>query len=388
MTHQVKITYKQLYIFSLCLYFLALPLGAVNLGVLGSALKIFAVLPIIIALFGSGSFKLKKPILGQLLFTLFATLSVSWSVSMEVSLPRVFTYVQLFLLLISGSFFHFSEKDIQKCKMALVWSSRITVAVVLLFGSYIENRLFLDGVIQEDPNYLCAYFSFGVIAAVQELQLNNPFRKKIVYLAELTAYLYMILSTGSRGGLISILAGVLIYYLTTGERTRKSAVLKITAIFFIFIVLNFLMEYLPEELKIRYTIENVVARGGSGRMEIWTSIIDMYKSAPIARKLFGHGTATIIYSFIKYGYDIRHVAHNIFLETLIELGIIGLIIYICAIFAFLKAAWRNTDKFAFAVVISMVVLSMTISISTFKPYFNIMLYIIATDNRVLRKSLH
>ena len=69
-----------------------------------------------------------------------------------------------------------------------------------------------------------------------------------------------------------------------------------------------------------------------------------------------------------------------FIESLLELGVVGLIIYAVAIFSFIKAAWKQKNKFAFAVVMCMFVLSLSTSIYTFKPYFNIMLYIILLLN--------
>lgn len=68
--------------------------------------------------------------------------------------------------------------------------------------------------------------------------------------------------------------------------------------------------------------------------------------------------------------------HNMFLETLVELGAMGLVFYCFAIGKFVKRASEFRDKFSFAVIVCMVVMSLSTSIYTFKPYFNIMLFIV------------
>lgn len=376
MQRQTRITYKRLYVVSLCLYLLCLPLGAVNIGTLGSAAKLLAILPIGLALVGGRIAKMQKTILLQLLFTLVAALSIVWSVSTEESFSRVFSYIMLFLLLFSGCMFDYSDRDIQKIKLSLVWSSRITAILVLLFGSYIEKRLYMEGIIQEDPNYLCAYFAFGVIAALQQILSREKFFGKIWPIVELAIYLYVVVLTGSRGGLIAIMAGILMYFLYTGNRSAKGIVLKISAMVVVLLLLSVAMNYIPEELRIRFTVEDVVSGGGSGRITIWKNAWDLYINSPLWRKLVGYGTATIITCFDKYGYSRLQVAHNIFLETLVELGFAGFCIYSMTILAFVKATRKNVDKFSYAVLVCMIVLSLSVSLYTFKPYFHIMLYIL------------
>lgn len=373
---RTRTTYKQLYIVTLCLYLISLPLGAINVGALGSVARFFAVLPIGFALLGGRGAKLNKAILLQLLFVLFATISVAWSIALENSFSRVFSYILLFMLLLSGCMFDYSSYDLHKIKMSLIWSSRITAAVALLFGSYMEQRLFMEGIIQEDPNYLCAYFAFGVIAALQRIMSVDKFSGKVWSAVELAIYLYVIVLTGSRGGLIAIMAGMLMCFLYTGKHSMRNIVLKVSVMLALLLLLSLVMNYIPEGLRIRFTVENVVARGGSGRMKIWTSAWDLYTNSPIWRKLIGYGTATIVNCFTIYGYSVRNVAHNIFLETLVELGLIGFCIYTMTIVAFSKAARKNADKFSHAVLVCMIVLSMSVSLYTFKPYFHIMLYIL------------
>ncbi len=377
---RLKFTYKDLYIFFLIIYIICLPLNAMNIGPFGSALKIIAILPIGLAFIGGKNIVLNTPARTQLFFTLFAFFSIIWSVSIDVSLGRVISYFLLFALLISGSAFKYTEEDIKKIKYALAWSSRFTAAVMLIFAEYVRGRFRLMGIIEEDPNYLCAYLAFGVVYAISILTTKEKPIKKVLAVAELILYFYLVLVSGSRGGLLAIIAAAVIYLMTYGEKNIKNIGRKIVFLTLIVILVIVMIDYLPENLKLRFTMENVVEDGGSGRTELWAQAFDLFANGNIFRQLFGFGTATIATCFLRYGYSEVNVAHNMFIETLAELGVVGVILYSVAIFSFIKAAFKFKDKFAFSVIFCMFVMSLSTSIYTFKPYFNIMLFIIMLQN--------
>lgn len=380
----MTITNKRIYLFFLIIYIVCLPLNAMNIGAFGSALKILAILPILIAMLSGNKIQLQKSLRWQLYFTLYAIMSISWSTSYSLSASRCVTYVLLFILLLSTSFFRFDEKELSKVKIALVWSSRITVVLLLIFGDIVEGRLYLQGILSEDPNYICAYFAFGAVFALNKIMSYKKILSKICGIFELCLYVYVAFLTGSRGGLIALLSAIGIYIITFSKSEKKYIVAKTICFVLVFIAINIILDNLPQELKTRFDFDNVLDSGGSGRTELWTNAIDMFKNANIFTKLFGFGTGTAQNNMLNFGYSRVNVVHNIFLETLVELGIIGLIIYTVAIFLFAKRAFQSKDKFAFAVIVCMIVLSLSTSIYAFKPYFNIMLYIVMLKNKSIK----
>lgn len=377
---KIKISYKQFYISLLFFYIICLPLNTINLGSWGAALKMLAILPVCIALFGGDRIRLNAPVLIQMLFTVFAACSLAWTIHMDNSSERVTSYVLLLALLISGAAFKYTEEDVGKIKRALIWSSRLTAVVMLFFAEYVDGRLQLTGAIEEDPNYLCAYLAFGVVYAIEVLTGKDTVKRKLLSSLELIIYFYLTLVSGSRGGLLAIAGGagafLVAYRGGNGKGVLKRTALTVLALGVIFLLINLL----PEELSERFTIESVEESGGSGRLEIWEQAIDLFTKSDVSRQFFGYGTATVSRAFEIYGYRRAQVVHNMFLETLVELGIIGLIIYSAAIFAFIKAAYKFADKYAFSVMFSMFVMSLSTSLYTFKPYFNIMLFIIILQN--------
>lgn len=374
---------KELYLFSLGIYLICMPLGAMNIGLVGSALKIVAVLPVLAAVFGSRCMKIRLPIFTQIAFACFAAISVLWSIAYNVSIERVISYVLLLLVLLSGCFFSYTEKEVDRIKRILVWSSRVTVIAVLLFGGLIENRLYLNGIINEDPNYLCAYFLFGVIAALQRTTYDEKGITKVKVFLELTIYLYLILSTGSRGGLLAIMAGVAVYFLNYEDFFSRKSLIKVVTLILLLFVFLLLMYILPDELRMRFTVDSVADSGGSGRTQIWANISHVLSNSNLGRQLFGYGTGTIKEVLAQFGFPPK-VAHNIFLETLVELGVTGLLVYAFSIFSFIKVSFGQKDKFALCVIVGMFVLSLSTSIYTFKPYYNIMLYILLCQRKESR----
>jgi hypothetical protein len=370
------ISKKKLYLITLIIYLVCLPLNAMNIGAFGSALKVIALLPIFLA-FSTLTIRYNELLKAQTIFTLFAGVSIIWSFSVDSSVGRVISYVELLALLYSGSSFEYTENELKKVKISLAWASRFTAIVMLRYAVYYKGRLRLMGIIKEDPNYLCAYFAFGAIVALQKLVDGDKIWMKITGILEIVLYFYLTLVSGSRGGLIAILGGMVAYFLISlGKKDIKKSIGLILAFIIIVVVFTKLINYLPAALQARFSIADVASDGGSGRIEIWSNGWDLYSKSSIFRWIFGFGTATTRYCFEYFKYSQVNVMHNMFLETLLELGVVGLGLYCLAIGKFVKCAAFLKDKFAFAVIICMVIMSLSTSIYTFKPYFNIMLFIV------------
>lgn len=373
-------SFKSVYVFLISIYLLSLPLNAVNIGKFGSAMKLFAILPIGFALVCGSRSKLHSTEKWQLAFTVFASLSVFWSISTTLSFSRGVTYISLFMLLFSATMFEYNEKDVKILKRCLVYSSRAMALILLFFGKIIRGRLWLHGVITEDPNYICAYFAFGEIYCLNILVTEKRLSRRLLALAELLFYVFVTFMTGSRGGLLAMLASLGIFILSYSGRGSRRLFGRMVCLLLILLILYTSIDLLPESLKMRFSLDDLTQTGGSGRIELWINAVDMYiRSDPITY-FIGSGTSTARYNMALHGYRRVNVVHNIFLETLVELGIIGLIFYTLAIVSFIKKAFTYKDKFAFAVIVFMFMLSLTTSLYAFKPYFNIMLYIIVLQN--------
>ena len=373
---------KKLYITALNLYFICLPLNTINLG-LGSILKFIAIIPVGIALLNAKwKIRVCKFFSFQILFSFFATMSIIWSVNIQMSIDRCVSYWLLTVLLLSGTFYSYDSTDIDRIKTGLLWSSRSTGIVMLLFSDFTQGRFLLRGIIKEDPNYLCGYLMAGTVITVAELL--TPRKKGSRAIIELIIYIFLLIGTGSRGGLIAVAVAVvsLIIASKSDILSFKKKMFVIVTIAGFIVLINV---FLPKQLLARFSFSNVIASQGTGRFDIWEKGIEVYKDLGVFNKIFGIGTGTITTVLRVFQYHVFHnyVMHNIFLETLVELGIIGILIYIINIFKFVSTSHKLDDKFSYCVLLSMIALSMSTSLHTFKPQFNILLFIIISSRKTL-----
>lgn len=371
---------KDLYITLLTIYFICLPLDGMVLGSIGSPLKLIAIPPLALAVFCARKIRLNSLIKSLLLYLAFVLLSCLWSINPSMSVSRCVSIVLLFALTLSSAVFEYDDYDIFKLKRALLWSTRSTAMVMLLTSEFKYGRFILGGKIDEDPNYLCGFLFAGIIYIIQKI-INKEYRARDI--VEFIIYAVLVLLTGSRGGLIAITVSAVAYFLFGQESESKNTIRNIGILLLIIFLMVFSVNFLPAELQARFNLIEAVASGGTGRTDIWTRGIEIFRDSTLGRQLFGIGTGTITQVLIMtfYGRTSGYVMHNIYLETLLELGIVGLFVYMHWIITFLRTSYRQTDKFACFVMLGIAILALTTSLDTFKPYFNIMLLIIAQSNR-------
>lgn len=370
---------KKAYVFFLCVYLISLPLSAMSIGALGSGSKLIALLPVLLAVTRAKRVYINTPIKLYFIYIVICGISVLYSLDTTLASSKFWSLLLLFLLLASSCCFSFNSRDTEKLKQALVWSSRISCLLCLMFNNFVEGRLsFQNGVFSEDQNYFCAYLAFGIIYAVEKL-LDNEAKKrhKIIALIEVVVYLSVALLTGSRGGMIALLFGIVLFILLSNNKVISLKTIFTVAI--ISIALYIGTQFLSDDILSRFTFQNVRETGGTGRTVIWSKALYMFKQSSILRKMFGQGIGNTITAWSHYGIYEMHVCHNMFIESLIEIGLVGLVAYTSTIFSFMKSAFYR-QKYAFGVIVVMFFLSLSTSISTFKPYINIMLYILCLIN--------
>lgn len=375
------INIKKTYVFSLCIYLVALPLGAMSIGLIGSALKLIAILPVLLAITRIRKFYTSIPIKMYFIYMLICGISVFYSLEISPALSKFSSILLLFLLLASSCCFKYLCRDIAALKKALVWSSRISCILCLMFNNFVEGRMyFQNDIFSEDPNYFCAYLSFGAIYAVEKI-INNDEQVKyrILALIEIIVYLTVALLTGSRGGLLALLFGIILFIIFSNKKIISFKTMLIIVIISLSLYIG--TQFLSDDILARFTLQNVRETGGTGRTVIWKKAIKMFEKSGVIRKMFGQGIGNTVAAWPRYGFFEMHVCHNMFIESLVEIGIIGLLAYISTIYCFIKHAFKK-DKYAFGVIVVMFFLSLSTSISTFKPYINIMLYILCLENCV------
>jgi len=176
-------------------------------------------------------------------------------------------------------------------------------------------------------------FVFGLFVVDKQIW------RRIGYVIIILANSYCLLYSFSRGAYVSFLAGLLFIGIV---RSRKLIVLLLALLLcWEFIVPFSVVERIKGTYEIQQERTDTVTVGDTelvtaGRTQLWTMALEHFFKNPIL------GTGFNTYSKLT-GWD----THNVYLKTMAEQGIIGLLIYLGLYFMALKSGWRlyrNADE--------------------------------------------
>jgi len=190
---------------------------------------------------------------------------------------------------------------------------------ITVFGS---NYLGLGRVISLAFLLLIAYFMFWA--------RNVYWKLFTIIMASL--YLWLLLVTGGRGPFLAAILSGLIPLIFTIHLDLKKKIIRVrkyvVPILIMVIVSISLFVYLSETGHMTQTYSRllVLTQTGMGdsageRLQHYVHAIEYWKQAPI----FGYGIGS--WPIIDGGIDMRGYPHNIVLEILVELGLVGLLIF-------------------------------------------------------------
>ncbi len=165
--------------------------------------------------------------------------------------------------------------------------------------AYVIPRLCSTGLFN-DPNDLCNIVVIGILISLfVMIELRRGFHR-LLWLAPIGMQLYAVKLTYSRGGLIALSAGIL-----TFVRARfgwKKTVL----------VTGLLLPVVLVSFGGRQTTVDISNDTSQSRIQLWAEGFAVFPQSP----LFGIGMG-------EYAERFRHVAHNSFVHTYVELGFVG-----------------------------------------------------------------
>lgn len=150
--------------------------------------------------------------------------------------------------------------------------------------------------------------------------------KKTRYILLLIVAALLVVST-KRAGTAIVFSGIVLYFISDthiqgsvkakANRIITYSILVIAATYFGYALIN------RYEISILERFSRVLDDGGSNRKYIWQDVMEHYHQSPVLNKIFGHGFHAVYYKVQPYGYP--RMAHNSYMETLYDYGIVGLI---------------------------------------------------------------
>ena len=150
-------------------------------------------------------------------------------------------------------------------------------------------------------------------------------KREKVFLSFITGILILI--SLKRAALITFVLGLFGYFLCSlyqNNSKRKRMLYIIVVMLMIFLFSYFALSYYDSYIfDVIGRLERMDSDQGSGRLVIWNIIWSSFIKSPTVNQVFGHGYHAVPYLLSPLNSNI--LAHNSYLETLYDLGMVGLI---------------------------------------------------------------
>jgi len=359
--------------FLLFLYCMALPFEEALALSFGSILRLLGL--VIIAYCFASYFRSKikvrdiRLLFPFLLWIILAVVSVLWS--SDLSWWYYFTkiyIVQLTFALTVVAYQRFI--DLQYLKNGIVCGALIAALMLIFMPSLTisteERRTIVMFGKIFDPNLVASIIMLAMFLLIDEL-FYMATKKKRVVIAMLILAAGM-LYTGSRGALISFVAGLGFYLLLQMKRrgTRKRVRFFVVLATCTGIAVLLAM---PEELRrSRFSAETILGlneyeSGAHNRWTIWGHALSLVGGAPI----FGYGCGNF-FSAIATVYR-ECAAHNLYLLLLIEEGFVGLLVFVYGLYRIIKKSYYKKLYSAVAMLCAVCVMALTLDTITYKYFW-------------------
>ena len=287
-------------------------------------------------LYGLVSGRFKAPTRAGLiwgLFVLWTVASLVWAIDPATSLKRLPTVVALFGVYIVAANFRVTRQELSRILLLTVAGGAAAASVIIFqFAHHLsfEGRASLVvGNVEANPNELAGSLLLPFSLALCGVLSGGSRIKRGVLLAALALITISILLTMSRGSLVALAVTLLVCLFGFGVRRRLLVPILVLAIPLLFLPSLFYQR-----------LEEASTGRGTGRYDIWLAGLQIVKSYPV----IGVGLANFpvayrnfagyAHIFPSHGY--MREAHDAYLQVCGETGVIGLVLFIAAIWAQMK----------------------------------------------------
>lgn len=356
----------------LAIYLFTVPLDFVS--VIGglSFTRIFVILPLIgYALeLKLAKIRFDKYMILLGLFTVMIGASYYYSYLPDITLGRFITISSSVALIIVTYMFSFNLRELNILKKTIIYSGVFVMIIMIFFAekeAYDFRWVLNLGGDTQDPNYINGYMFYTFIFYLSSY-IDKRNTRILLVMGMFTA---IFLFTGSRGALLALIVATLAYIILW-VRSQKNNLL-VTSRFIVIslsllVIVLLALTILPESITIRYSIAFTVQDGAANRFEIWTIALNIFSSSTSGEMLFGQGAGTF-----RVFTNIGNVAHNIWIESLLEIGIFGTGLLFMLYYVTLRDALKMKEYVIAATFVGYMVMCLSMSLYSYKPIWNIIL---------------
>lgn len=300
---------------------------------------------------------------------------------------RLITLVQLMVLLWIASSLLKEEKMARGFLLTYSMASVVLALAIILrlpgFAEIIAAREERVTALGNDPNNLAVLMALAAVMLIG-LYLNMAFRhlrSKIVLLVLTLPLLVLIVSTGSRTGVVAFMIGCSVYLLPLWRSKRRLAAVALAILGIIAMV--YTASSNPDFLE-RW--HQAYYEGNlAGRQNIFSAAFEMFLERPI----FGWKPIELWHELgFRRGIWRELDAHNLFLHLLLEVGVVGAIPFLVGLWLCGWAAWRartgNLGLLPLALLLTTLAANMALTDLTRKPMWFVLALTLAAASAVAR----
>lgn len=301
---------------------------------------------------GKRVFKAKGFFILLAMYIAWCALSIFWALQPEPSTLRIFTLLQVTALLLLGYNLIDSKREVHTVLLCYFIGALIS-AFIGIYNGYI-NDFAIRSVINElqNPNHYARVLCLGIIFGSYLFLQIKKLPLRIFCLMSSFVMLGAVLLSGSRGAWLALFAtlflGMLYYLKYVFKRPERRRLLTgmLVVLLAVGIISTIIAARVPSVVSQRVQeISQLVENRGTGRLDIWLVGLEVVKD----HYLLGVGVDNFPYAYTQYvakttgtvlSMGINKNPHNIYLATLAELGIPGLLL----ILLLFIALWRMANR--------------------------------------------
>lgn len=368
----------------LALYFALISLDFVDIEGMGSVSKILAILPIICLLLESRGkiiFRLNNTSKWLIAFTVWAVFSMTYTINLDKTYETVITLLlNVALILILADCKLYTKQEREYLRKALVVGSIFAAVVALALGlsgnNYYEAGRYTMtlGDVSQDPNIYCGFLLFGFAYFFS----NGFIEKPVLNFAVAVLFIGVSIVSGSRGGFLAFVVCAFAIFALLGKEESKLKIflMALTGIVIGILFVRFVLPMIDSDILSRFSLAYIRVNGTTNRFHIWESLFYRYQEADILKKIFGHGYGTCP----LLSYDGMHAAHNVYIDNLLTIGIVGVFLQIGFQISGLKTAMKNHSYYYVSLLCGMICMCMSLSLLSYKPLWSVIMMIIIEAN--------
>ncbi len=212
----------------------------------------------------------------------------------------------------------------------ILWSLYISTALSALFGIFhsIQIHRPLEIHALGNQNYTAMYLMIVIISMISTIIFSDKETKfsKMMLGIFTTSTIVAVVMTAMRSSFLGLFLSVMILLFSSGKQFKSTKLISLVLLSLIPAIMYF---YKPMWLKLFSTTSLV------SRLYIWQHALDLLKESPVTGIGLNHFKYTFPLSYVPEAGSSYFDAHNVYLQTASQMGLLGLVSIFLIISGFL-----------------------------------------------------